>query len=222
MSTEEKLKQLEEELHSTVYNKATQKHIGILKAKIARLKERVEKKKGGKGPGKGFSIKKTGDATVLIIGLPSVGKSTLLNQLTNADSKVSDYQFTTVDVIPGMLEYNGVKIQLLDLPGIISGASKGKGKGKQILSVVMNADLLLILMDDPKQLEDIKKELAEAGVRVNQKPPNVKISKKDQGGLNVNFSFDVDSDTTAFFKKVIMEYGLYNAEVVIREKISAD
>ncbi len=63
--------------------------------------------------------------------LCSVGKSTLLTLLTGTQSEAAAYEFTTLTCIPGIIHYNDAKIQLLDLPGIIEGASEGKGRGRQ-------------------------------------------------------------------------------------------
>jgi uncharacterized protein len=66
------------------------------------------------------------------IAFYSVGKSTLLTMLTGTQSEAAAYEFTTLTCIPGIIHYNGTKIQLLDLPGIIEGASEGKGRGRQV------------------------------------------------------------------------------------------
>src|SRR4030043_612383 len=108
---EKQIKEIEDEIFKTQKNKATEHHIGKLKAKIAHLREVADKRKSAGAKGKGFTIKKSGDATVGLIGFPSIGKSTLLNKLTDAKSRVGDYDFTTIDAIPGMLLYNGAKIQ---------------------------------------------------------------------------------------------------------------
>jgi small GTP-binding protein len=65
----------------------------------------------------------------------SVGKSTLLTMLTGTHSEAASYEFTTLTCIPGIIHYNDTKIQLLDLPGIIEGASEGKGRGRQVSTV---------------------------------------------------------------------------------------
>src|ERR671934_1442186 len=152
MGIPEKIKAIEDEIHKTQINKATEFHVGLLKAKIARLKKEMEENVHGKtlhsgGENVGFDVRKTGDATVVLVGLPSVGKSTLLNRLTNAKSHVASYQFTTLTAVPGMLHYRGANIQLLDMPGIIEGASDGKGFGRRVLSVARSADLVLIVLD---------------------------------------------------------------------------
>lgn len=63
-----------------------------------------------------------------------MGKSTFLSKITKTKSEVAAYSFTTLTAIPGVLEYGGAEIQVLDLPGIIEGASEGKGRGRQVIS----------------------------------------------------------------------------------------
>src|SRR5215472_2697894 len=135
----------------------------------------------------GYDVKKTGDATVVLIALPSVGKSTLLNRLTNAKSKVAAYQFTTLEVVPGVMEQDGARIQVLDLPGIIKGASSGKGLGKRVLAVARSADLVLFVVDvfQPEARTILDKELRTTGIRADQEPPNVVIERTEVGGVSV-------------------------------------
>ncbi len=220
MSIEEEIKRLEEEIKNTPYNKATEHHIGKLKAKLARLREEAKKSKSGGGHG--FFVRKTGDASVALIGPPSVGKSTLLNILTNARSRVGDYGFTTTEIIPGMMEYGGCKIQLLDLPGIIYGASSGKGRGREVIAMARVVDLIIIMVDvfTLDEVEYIKEELKNAGIRINKRKPEVIIKKKDRGGINIEFSKKCSlSEETA--RAILMEY-MSNADVVIRDDLTAE
>lgn len=221
MDKQEEIKKIEEELARTKYNKATQGHIGRLKAKLARFKAAPSKTGGA---GLGYSVRKTGDATVILVGFPSVGKSTLLNALTNAQSRVGGYEFTTLTVVPGMLEFRGARIQLLDIPGLIQEASSGKGRGKEVLSVVRNADLLLIMIAGvgwKHQKGVIENELYQAGFRLNQHPPDVRVSRKNEGGLKVDFTGkqELSKDTV---KKILQEYKYHNAEALIRQRVSLD
>ncbi len=218
MSIEEEIRKLEEEIKNTPYNKATEHHIGKLKAKLARLKEESRKSKAMKGYG--FFIKKAGDASVAIIGPPSVGKSTLLNKLTNAKSKVGEYGFTTTKVIPGMMEYEGCKIQLIDLPGIIYGASLGRGKGREIIAMARVVDLILIVVDvfTVDEIEYIKRELWNAGIRIDKKKPDIIIKKKDRGGINIEFAKNCKLSYKVA-KAIASEY-MNNADIIIRDDIT--
>jgi len=98
----------------------------MLKAKLAKFRTQLLEPTGkSKGGGEGFEVTKAGDARVAMIGFPSVGKSTLLNRLTETESVTASYEFTTLTCIPGVIKYKGARIQLLDLPGIIEGAASG-------------------------------------------------------------------------------------------------
>jgi small GTP-binding protein len=227
MDVQEEIKKIEEEIRTTKYNKATQFHIGKLKAKLAKLREEQKKRAAGKG-GLGYGIKKEGDATVLFVGFPSVGKSTLLNKITSADSKIGEYDFTTLNVIPGVMEYRGAKIQVLDVPGLVKGASEGRGRGKEILSVVRNSDLVLIMIDASKiekamkELDTINDELYKAGFRLNQKPPEVRIKKRNAGGISAGSAVKLTNMTIEDVKSIMQEFKINNAEVTIRENITQD
>ena len=87
----ERIKEIEDEMARTQKNKATNYHLGTLKAKLAKLRNDllVEQSggSGGAGAGEGFDVARLGDARVALIGFPSVGKSSLLNQLTGSQSE---------------------------------------------------------------------------------------------------------------------------------------
>lgn len=220
----EQIKVLEDEIRNTQYNKATQHHIGLVKAKIARIREKQATRGKGKGKTEGYAVRKTGDSTAVLIGFPSVGKSTLLNALTNAESKIASYNFTTVTCIPGLMEYKKAKIQILDLPGIIKGASKGAGRGREVFSVLRNADLVIVVSDvfEREQLTTILKELYDADMRLNQKKPNVHIRKLERGGIQIGKTLKLTKLEDETIKAILTEFRINNAQVLIREDITAD
>src|SRR3989338_7545647 len=175
LTTEQQIAELEKELAETKYNKATQHHFGLTKAKLARLREKQERGSGAK-LSEGFAVRKSGDATIVLLGFPSTGKSTLLNALTNAKSRAGAYAFTTLSVIPGVLHYKDAKIQILDVPGIVEGAARGSGKGREVLAVMRSADLVMIIIE-VQHLDHyavLCKEAFDAELRLDQRPVDVK------------------------------------------------
>jgi small GTP-binding protein len=215
---EDQIKELEEELQKTPYNKATSKHIGRIRAKIAKLREdAVNRAMKSGGGGEGYSVKKSGDATVVLVGFPSTGKSTLLNKLTGAESEVAAYEFTTLTVVPGAMEYKGSKIQILDIPGLIAGAAMGKGRGKEVIGVVRSADMIVVLVDVFNQghVDVLMKELYDAGIRVNQPKPDITIKKSSHGGIRVHKvgSLELNIDE---IRAILGESKIMNADILIR------
>ncbi|MFD1634741.1 OBG GTPase family GTP-binding protein [Haloplanus ruber] len=222
MGLEEEIDDLREEISETPYNKSTEQHIGRLKAKLAEKKEKLERQ-ASSGGGGGYAVEKTGDATVGLVGFPSVGKSTLLNALTNAESEVGEYEFTTLDVNPGMLKHNGANIQILDVPGLIEGAAGGRGGGQEVLSVVRTTDLVVFVLSvfEIQQYDRLAEELYANKVRLDTSPPNLSINKTGKGGLRVTTTDDVALDEGTI-KSVLREHGYVNADVTIRGDCTID
>lgn len=224
MGIREKIKELEDELARTQKNKATEYHIGIVKSKLAKLRREIISPAKHGASGGGFDVKKSGNATVAIIGLPSVGKSTLLNNITNAESETAAYEFTTLKCIPGILEYKQAKIQVLDLPGIIEGAKDGKGRGREIISVARNSDLILIMVEagKPWHQKVIEPELFGFGIRINKTPPNVVVKKLEKNGITINSTVPLTKITENEINAVLNEYRMYNANVILREDVTLE
>lgn len=222
MGIDDRIQELEEKLEKTPVNKATEKERGRLKSQIAQLKEEKQQKQKSTGDTSGYAVEKKGDATAALVGFPSVGKSTLLNNLANTEVDTGAYEFTTLEVHPGMLQYKGANIQIMDVPGLIGGAADGRGDGTQVLSVVRNADLAIYVLDPEEMRTDtIKQEIYNAGIRTNTTPPDVKIEKKDRGAINISSTVDLSVQEETL-KQVMRDNGYVNAEVIIREDVDLD
>lgn len=238
MGIPEKIKEIEDEMARTQKNKATEHHMGLLKARIARLRAQQLQTTSS---GVGFDIRRSGDARVALMGFPSVGKSTILSKLTNTFSLAADYEFTTTDCKAGHFYHNGYKIQLLDLPGIIKDAHKGLGKGRQVISTARSADLIIMVLDiskiefnksknEKKRLIDfdehvsiLENELSKCGIRINQKKKNITLTINNAGGINIiktNTNYKCIPDS--LISGVLKEYKIFHCLIQIRENISVD
>jgi ribosome-interacting GTPase 1 len=217
-SIEEQILAVEEEIRKTPYNKATQGHIGRLKAKLAVLRLEREKRSRGKGGGIGYAVRKSGNATIGLVGYPSVGKSTLLTALTGAKSETGAYDFTTLTIIPGMLRWGGASIQVLDMPGLVPGAARGRGRGREVLSVVRSTDLILFLIDpDHPNFRALYAELENAGVRMNTRPPRIVVTPTSRGGLTVSSTVKLTHLGEGLAAQIAREFGLHNGSLVFRQ-----
>jgi len=229
MTTLQKIKDIEDEMAKTQKNKATSGHLGGLKAKLAKLKrELISDAAGGKaggGGGDGFDVNKAGDARVGLVGFPSVGKSTLLNVLTGSFSECAAYEFTTLTCIPGEIVYRGAKIQLLDLPGIIEGAKDGKGRGRQVIGTARTCDLILIVLDVTKPFTHkkiIENELEGFGIRLNKSPPDIKVRRRERGGITWTSSTNLTQISGEEIKAICSEYRVSCADISFRCDASAE
>ncbi|KAF2263843.1 GTP-binding protein [Lojkania enalia] len=219
----DKIKEIEEEMRRTQKNKATEYHLGLLKGKLARLRAQLlEPAPGsGGGGGSGFDVSKSGDARIALVGFPSVGKSTFLSKITKTKSEVAAYAFTTLTAIPGVLEYGGAEIQILDLPGIIEGAAEGKGRGRQVISAAKTSDMILMVLDATKKAEQrklLEQELEAVGIRLNRDPPNIYLKPKKAGGMKITFQSPPKNLDEKMIYNICRDYKLLNVEVLIRDE----
>ncbi|XP_074601916.1 GTP-binding protein 128up [Brevipalpus obovatus] len=226
MTTVEKIAAIEAEMARTQRNKATMGHLGLLKARLAKLRrELITPKGGGGGPGEGFDVAKTGDARIGFVGFPSVGKSTLICNLAGVYSEVAAYEFTTLTTVPGVIRYKGAKIQMLDLPGIIEGAKDGKGRGRQVIAVARTCSLIYIVLDVLKPLGHkriIERELEGFGIRLNKEPPAITFRRKEKGGIALQTlvpQSELDLETV---KSICGEYRIHNADIVLKYDATCD
>ncbi|KNC55032.1 developmentally-regulated GTP-binding protein 2 [Thecamonas trahens ATCC 50062] len=216
----DKIKDLEAEIARTQKNKATEKHLGSLRAKLAKARAEMMEGPKSSGKGEGFDVAKAGDARVSMVGFPSVGKSTLLSKVTDTESTSGAYEFTTLTCIPGVIEYMGANIQLLDLPGIIEGAAKGKGRGRQVIGVARTSDLILMMMDASKgeiQRKLLEAELESVGIRLNEQPPDITFKVKKGGGIQFNSTVPLTKIDENVVKSILSTYKIHHAEVLFRE-----
>nr|CAB3239978.1 developmentally-regulated GTP-binding protein 2-like [Phallusia mammillata] len=222
----EKISEIEKEIARTQKNKATEYHLGLLKAKLAKYRAQIlEGPKNSGQKGEGFDVMKSGDARVALIGFPSVGKSTLLSTLTSTTSEAASYEFTTLTCIPGVIQHNGANIQLLDLPGIIEGAAAGKGRGRQVIAVGRTADMVVMMLDALKgdvQKELLTKELEAVGIRLNKKPPNIYYKEKKGGGISITATCTLTKISEKMIQLILHEYKIFNADIVFREDYGED
>jgi small GTP-binding protein len=223
----DQIKEIEAEIFKTQKNKATEFHIGKLKAKIAALRAQQEKQASmGGGGGLSFAVKKSGNATVGLVGLPSVGKSTILNALTGQEtSAMAAYEFTTLTVIPGMVHHRGADIQVLDMPGIIAGAHLNKGRGREVIAAARNSDMILVTLDCTKahdHLPIVLRELEQSAIRLNRRPKDIAVYYTDRGGVDVQITKRQSHLTAEEIGDIIKQFKVNNANVVVRDDLTAD
>src|SRR5688500_7425789 len=114
-----------------------------------------------------IAVRREGAAQIALVGPPNVGKSSLLQALSEIQVKTGDYPFTTLRPVPALTRSGGVLIQLVEIPGLIEGASQDRGGGRALLGVLRSADAIVYcgrVDADPAELEIVRAEIAAAGI----------------------------------------------------------
>lgn len=146
---EEKLEALEEMLRIMPKHKGTDKLQADLKTKIAKLRKEPQAKGGAASHS--FVVPREGAGQVALLGPPNAGKSALLDRLTHAEPKVADYPFTTREPLPGMMLFEDVAIQLVDLPPLSSEHTE-----PWVFDAARRADLVWLVAGIDRVLEDLE------------------------------------------------------------------
>ncbi|UCF10753.1 MAG: 50S ribosome-binding GTPase [Candidatus Bipolaricaulota bacterium] len=137
----EKLAALEEMLATIPKHKGTDKMQADIKRRIAKFRAGEEHAQRGRGRSD-LHVDHEGAGQVVLLGVPNCGKSSLLAAMTNAHPEIADYPFSTLRPIPGMMHFEDVPIQLIDLPPMTPEFTES-----WVYNIVRESDLALILMD---------------------------------------------------------------------------
>jgi GTP-binding protein len=137
---------------------------------------------GEQGEEKGVTFELKIVADVGLVGLPNAGKSTLLSVVSNAKPKIANYPFTTLEPNLGVVDIDDNTFMMADIPGLIEGASKGKGLGDEFLRHVERTKVLLHIIDATSEsieldYKTIQKELKEYKIDLTSRPQIVVLSK---------------------------------------------
>lgn len=115
-----------------------------------------------------LGVPRQGQKQFCLVGTPSSGKSSLLSKLSRMEIKTADYEFTTLKPIPAVVKLNGAQIQIVDLPGLIEGATEDAGGGKRLIGIVKNTDGIIFMIDltkDYSKAEKVYQELIKAEIK---------------------------------------------------------
>jgi small GTP-binding protein len=127
-----------------------------------------------------IAVRREGAAQVALVGPPNVGKSSLLQALSDIQIKTGDYAFTTLRPVPALTRIGGVLVQLVEIPGLIGGATEDRGGGRALLGVLRTVDAIVYCTradGDPADLRVVLDEVAAAGI---EKPAVVAATRADE------------------------------------------
>lgn len=171
VTTQEKIEALEEMLAVMPKHKGTDKLHADLRRRLAKLRTEAAKKHGVSKASAIYTVQREGAGQIVLVGAPNVGKSSLLARLTRALPEIADYPFTTRLPQPGMMPYENILIQLIDMPPIDEQFYEPWMGG-----IVRQADLLLLVVDLSsdellEEVEDVLRVLGRSKIRLAGKMP---------------------------------------------------
>ncbi len=127
-----------------------------------------------------IAVRREGAAQIALVGPPNVGKSSILQALSEIQIKTGDYPFTTLRPVPALTRIGGVLVQLVEIPGLIEGASEDRGGGRALLGVLRSVDAIVYCARadaDPDELRPVRDEVDLAGI---DKPAFLAATRADE------------------------------------------
>ena len=127
-----------------------------------------------------IAVRREGAAQIALVGPPNVGKSSILQALSEIQIRTGDYPFTTLRPIPALTRIGGVLVQLVEIPGLIEGANEDRWGGRALLGVLRSADAIVFCTRataDPEELRPVLTEVAAAGI---DKPAFLAATRADE------------------------------------------
>jgi ribosome-interacting GTPase 1 len=166
----ERISALEDMLALIPKHKGTEKMQADLKRRLSKAREEAQKKGKAGARTNTYHVPREGAGQIVLVGPPNSGKSTLLGMLTNAIPEIGDYPFTTRKPLPGMMDFENINIQLVDLPPIAPEWTEG-----WVFALIRNADLVLLLADLSsedvcEQVEQVRQQLAIHKIQLTRQP----------------------------------------------------
>ncbi len=131
------------------------------------------------------AVRREGAAQIALVGPPNAGKSSLLQALSSIQIKTGDYAFTTTRPVPSVTRIGGVLVQLVEIPGLIAGASAGRAGGRALLGVLRGADAMVLCQDATAPLEALRVIQAELDAAGIEKRTLVAVTKLDEASGQV-------------------------------------
>ncbi|MCM8806542.1 MAG: 50S ribosome-binding GTPase [Candidatus Omnitrophica bacterium] len=215
---EEKINILEEMLAIMPKHKSSEKLQALLKSKISKYRKMLEEQTKTKKKSPVPIIQKEGAGQIGICGPPNSGKSTLLSKLTKATPEIGDYPFTTKIPIPGMMDYEDIKIQLIDTPSLSTEFTEN-----WVGDILRKADSLIFLFDISsdfllEELEDSIKVLEKFKIKIENEFVFTKNIIWVGNKIDIPSAKDIKEIFCEFYGSKIPEF----VEISAREGINLD
>jgi len=226
---EERLRLMGEFVSLVPKHKGTEKLLRHVKRQMAQLRDDIEKKQqqAKRGGGPSYYVQKQGAAQVAVVGPPNAGRSSLLRAVTNSTVDVTSWPWGTTWPTPGMLPFEDIQFQLVEVPPIVEGSSEGRAEGFMNLASARNADAMIIvvdLQDDPVgNYRMVAGELENARILTAPPPGDVEIVKRGHGrDIQFVWEGELDGCTTEEVIALLNEYKIRSALVYVRGRVTLD